>query len=83
MLLKMLVGAACVVIIAAGGYYLLGEYSRPVPIEHAAIDALSCAVMVNRIESEPRGTQMMYRDAVDACVACGFLTKADLKRLDL
>lgn len=66
MLLKMLVGAACVVVIAAGGYYLWGEYSAP-NAESVMAARSACAAALRNI------------NVVAACIRDGYLQPDAIK----
>lgn len=77
MFLKMLVGAACAVIIAAGGYYLWGEYSRT---SKTAEIRGACTRLVQNLE---RGLRISGdKEALASCVDLGYVSVAEAQVID-
>ena len=81
-MLRFLVGAACVVIIAGGGYYGFSEYSRHVERQDAEARALlraqidMCKLMHRQLDTNQITEDWRVLHVVD-CLEEGHLTDAD------
>lgn len=78
--MKVLIGAACVAIIAFVGYFFWGEYQSRLELQarEAAAQKLMCNQMVSELKSDTPSPEWKIAHVV-SCLNNGHLTKEDFE----